>query len=830
MTPRWINELYNKVKGKGNVYDLIMNGIVKKDKKGVTADVLNTFVSAFMYEPAIEFGQKDKPTSYKYIFDPPTNLPKYLEHFAQPNKSIQIEAGPELFQCIGIEGVNKAHSCLKAEGSSNCIKCQHIFCSTCGYDPRKDRGGKQKKCKFSKSFFDNKDEPLCMECYKTQLFLPLGGDMTLMSTREMINVLKDNNHQIEDDTPANVVQEMYDIHLLGNTNHDELVKQIKFPKYEANSMNDPFLVLGEKIMTAELVDGGRFISDTVNLADKDVPQMLELIAAFVKVNPGYSHCDFEKGIFDVMPSMLVDFANGCRVDSGYRLLERCLRHAFDNKAETILNKEVTFIRTKNGNIGITINNHIPASMRDKIYDVEACVTKNELLACRCNCQSGGQEKEKVVCVHVLPVLYQFTMLLHEGLAQHILVELCQRWNSCLEDLVKSEIDMVKNNIAILMRAEGASVDAVALATLKGTVGEMLKTFAVGTDIAKLAIPRKPDPNELIPLRKLRLESLASKAKEIVSPKRKKRCRVAMDNSAGTSIRVLKKDHGTDTLIPIRCDFCNGSALTRHVCRFPGGNRKIEGVEKLICGLATCISCLDKDCEDRCLCNLHKDRNDIAREPMDEEDSRGKDDMNIQTFEPNYADAYLTCMSIPDFDFDDFDFPGFKLLKIRAKETAQQMGINMVTTVLKEKEKMWKSDLELLTKRRRKMNKMYHGRKRKNPLAPLKQEKSLSPRVSEGCKLVEKERIRSFTRGPRRKCCFAGCKTTDKDKDFVRMKLVKSKPKRSFDEMNASGEKVDSIKRVMYNHYLRYYTLDRCGMKDEGRDYFLCDQHELERRQ
>ena len=68
-----------------------------------------------------------------------------------------------------------------------------------------------------------------MECYKTQLFLPLGGNKTLMRTSEMITVLKENNHQIGDETPANVVQEMYDIHLLGNTNHDELVKQITFP-------------------------------------------------------------------------------------------------------------------------------------------------------------------------------------------------------------------------------------------------------------------------------------------------------------------------------------------------------------------------------------------------------------------------------------------------------------------------------------------------------------------------------------------------------------------------------------------------------------------------
>jgi hypothetical protein len=237
---------------------------------------------------------------------------------------------------------------------------------------------------------------------------------------------------------------------------------------------------------------------------------------------------------------------------------------------------------------------------------------------------------------------------------------------------------------------------------------------------------------------------------------------------------------------------------------------------MICGLATCINCIDKDDEERCLCKLHKKGNNERHELIDVDDT---------LFEPNYVDVYLSCLSIPGFDFNELNFPGFELLEIRAEETMQKMGNNMVKTVLKEKEKLWKIDLELLTKRRLNKNKVYHGRKRKMPL-PVN--------ITEGCDLVTCKRTKknlkqecSFKRGARRKCCFAGCMITDGDKDFVTMKLVKSKPKRSFVEMNASGEKVDSIKRVMRNHYLRYYTLDRRGIKDEEKDYFLCDQHELE---
>ena len=37
-------------------------------------------------------------------------------------------------------------------------------------------------------------------------------------------------------------------------------------------------------------------------------------------------------VLDVLPSIIVDFAQKSRVSSGYRLLKRCIRHALDPKA------------------------------------------------------------------------------------------------------------------------------------------------------------------------------------------------------------------------------------------------------------------------------------------------------------------------------------------------------------------------------------------------------------------------------------------------------------------------------------------------------------------
>ena len=112
------------------------------------------------------------------------------------------------------------------------------------------------------------------------------------------------------------------------------------------------------------------------------------------------------------------------------------------------------------------------------------------------------------------MLYQLTKLLHQGLAQHILIELYQRWNPSLEEFVKNNQDNVRNDIVTLMRADVVNKDSVCSAIGKKRIGEMLNAFAVGTEESKLAIPKQPHPNELVPLQYLKLYSLPTKAKEI----------------------------------------------------------------------------------------------------------------------------------------------------------------------------------------------------------------------------------------------------------------------------------------------------------------------------
>ena len=120
----------------------------------------------------------------------PCSLSKCLKHFLPPDNSIKIEEVPELLKCIGIPGINKSHCFLKNEGSYTCSICKETFCQYCCYNPVKDRDPCRKANKFSKSYYDNKNESLCFECYKNELLLPIGDKSIIMSNSEIIGVLR----------------------------------------------------------------------------------------------------------------------------------------------------------------------------------------------------------------------------------------------------------------------------------------------------------------------------------------------------------------------------------------------------------------------------------------------------------------------------------------------------------------------------------------------------------------------------------------------------------------------------------------------------------------
>jgi hypothetical protein len=103
-------------------------------------------------------------------------------------------------------------------------------------------------------------------------------------------------------------------------------------------------------------------------------------------------------------------------------LKRAIRHTVDPRTPDIRYSTSQTIEVQ-GEIGLLVHTQVKATMRNATYDVKVAFTKNNLVACSCTCQAGSMGEERIVCVHILPILFQLTQLTYFGMGQHILIEI-----------------------------------------------------------------------------------------------------------------------------------------------------------------------------------------------------------------------------------------------------------------------------------------------------------------------------------------------------------------------------------------------------------------------
>ena len=115
--------------------------------------------------------------------------------------------------------------------------------------------------------------------------------------------------------------------------------------------------------------GASFIGD--NSIDLDtVVDMIHLLSDFIYFY-GMKYVDYEDNRFMAVPAMMVDFAFHLMVDSGYKLLERCLRHSFDYKNNDLRKATIRFVKEDaSGRMGLLFKHSIHASMKDVSYEGE----------------------------------------------------------------------------------------------------------------------------------------------------------------------------------------------------------------------------------------------------------------------------------------------------------------------------------------------------------------------------------------------------------------------------------------------------------------------------
>jgi hypothetical protein len=185
------------------------------------------------------------------------------------------------------------------------------------------------------------------------------------------------------------------------------------------------------VLEFSFANGGEFLASP-KLDRKYIPRILEFVSLLVDFKK-YKKTDHlkDKPIYNLTPEQLIQFAAKSRVGSGFCLLAHTGWHAFDSKISPIEDCTSKVIINSYGDVGIQVSSDIPALMKRNVFQTKIATTSKNLLCCKCTCQCGLQESQRIVCVHTFVQLYMKTMLLHDDLAEHILIELATRLNGCI---------------------------------------------------------------------------------------------------------------------------------------------------------------------------------------------------------------------------------------------------------------------------------------------------------------------------------------------------------------------------------------------------------------
>jgi hypothetical protein len=235
--------------------------------------------------------------------------------------------------------------------------------------------------------------------------------------------------------------------------------------------------------TFNFLDGATFLQDE-SLSLEEVVSIIHILAEFVRREDPPPAAQTKKRldvIRKIMPSIITAIAEGSRKDSGERLLRRSMRHALDPQNPPLVGGEGGVV-TIGEEVGLRLKTNIRASMKNQAYIVELIVTATELKATHCTCKAGGCRKDRVACVHSAVVLLLLTILLYDGLADHILYELATIWKNEPAFANPAQKEKAASAIKALMRVTNRSKIADGD---YDKVNELLESFIVGTERPKL---------------------------------------------------------------------------------------------------------------------------------------------------------------------------------------------------------------------------------------------------------------------------------------------------------------------------------------------------------
>ena len=469
------------------LFQFLRDQFMKTNK--LSEDAVDTYIDASVFEPtnatpdvnAAELPQRT------YMFGVPLRLPRYLEQYSADvaYKSSRIFDGPEMCTCKGVHG--RTHVFLRHEGHSFCAECNDTVCKSC-------------QGMVDKQVF-------CLGCFTTRAIAPI-PQLSTLTVAEMRLELKDK-YNFDGAQNLDII-EVEDAYLsIGYI--DKYRKQetnVPFPMYPTSNLHSPERPWTD-VIDVDFQAAGAFITDP-NLSGAHIPSVLKLFGSFVKFDSTESTTNSkEMTLRHILPTNFFLLAANCRVDSGYRVLQRCIRHATDSRFPSI-DKQIAKLINHNGELGIHLSALVPASMKNCSYKSEIVLTPTKILCCKCSCPCGSQNKERTLCVHNLPLVYSLTLHLFRNLADHIIREVaacirCNIWNNVVwsaEDQI-----VMKQSIILLTEAAGDPVDKHNIRTV--SIEDLIDDFLVGTEKRrewKKRTSAPPKPFELGPIKNMTFPS------------------------------------------------------------------------------------------------------------------------------------------------------------------------------------------------------------------------------------------------------------------------------------------------------------------------------------
>jgi hypothetical protein len=242
-------------------------------------------------------------------------------------------------------------------------------------------------------------------------------------------------------------------------------------------------------------EGEKYITDN-NMTIHNKIQVTNVLTKLI-VLPKSEH----DKTYKVVPTILAQFAEGARIHTGYCLLKRCICHATNPRGKDIRDSKV-FLFEEQDKIGLVINHQIKVSMNKNTYNVKVAFTASAIIACRCDCKSRSSGTEQIICVHILPVLFQASLYIIKGMNENMLVEIA---NHIPTNLVQ-QYETLQTTIKILVMEPFNNVEQILNHYLVGRE-QMKKKYALLASLAN-TVP------EYGPLWHLDMRSSLMKAKAI----------------------------------------------------------------------------------------------------------------------------------------------------------------------------------------------------------------------------------------------------------------------------------------------------------------------------